>query len=134
METRIIDWLGPGEGGADCAESPPSVQPAVRPDPASPCGWSIVEAWSVAVASGSRSEGPAGSGVNGLTPGPLRLLGRLSPAGQRPAACDAHLPLPPITNELGVRSLQMDELIIGRLASRHIDLVSGSKQKRKPHY
>ena len=35
-----------------------------------------------------------GSGVNGLTPGPLRLLGQLSPAGQGPAADNTRLPLP----------------------------------------
>lgn len=49
------------------------------------------------VTSGSGTEGPAGSGVNGLTPGPLRLLGRLTPAGQGPAVDDTRLPPPPFT-------------------------------------
>jgi hypothetical protein len=60
---------------------PPSVKPAsasrsVRPLPIN--HWATL----VTVASGSRPEGPDGSGVNGLTLGPLRLLDRLSPAGQ----------------------------------------------------
>ena len=50
---------------------PPSVKPAARPDPPG-----VVEQLVVTVASGSPPEGPDGSGVNGLTPGPLRLLGR----------------------------------------------------------
>ena len=53
---------------------PPSVKPAARPDPSGPSAqndrWAVI----VTVASGSRPEGPDGSGVNGLTPGPLRLL------------------------------------------------------------
>jgi hypothetical protein len=52
----------------------------------------------VTVASGSRPEGPDGSGVNGLTPVPLRLLGRLLPAGQEPATDDTRLPLPRFDN------------------------------------
>jgi hypothetical protein len=47
----------------------------------------------ITVVSGSLSEGPDGSGVNCLIPGPLRLLGRLSLAGQGPAVCDTYLPL-----------------------------------------
>jgi hypothetical protein len=35
--------------------------------------------------------GPDGSGVNGWTQGPLRFLGRLSSAGQRPAVSDTRL-------------------------------------------
>jgi hypothetical protein len=63
---------------------PPNVKPAARPDPASPSaglllsGESDADEW---VACG----GAGGIGSNGLTPGPLRLLGRLSPAGQGPA-------------------------------------------------
>jgi hypothetical protein len=78
-----LQWLSPGEGGAHFAEPPPSVQPAARPDPSGP---SVRRFWVVVVTvpSWSHSEGPDGSGVNGLTPGPLRLLGRLS---GRPEAC-----------------------------------------------
>ena len=72
---------------------PSNVQPAARPNPPGPSGGLIVWAVIVTMASGSRPEGPDGSGVNGLTPGPLRLLGRLSPAGQVPAAGHTRLPL-----------------------------------------
>jgi hypothetical protein len=60
---------------------PPNVKPATRPDPSGPSAhrsWVVI----VTVASGLGPKGPDGPGVNGLTPGPLRLLGRLSPAGQ----------------------------------------------------
>ncbi|MGH8605501.1 MAG: hypothetical protein ACREXR_22735, partial [Gammaproteobacteria bacterium] len=48
---------------------PPNVKPAARPDPSGP---PRIDRWevSVTVASGSPLEGPDGSGVNGLTPGP----------------------------------------------------------------
>jgi hypothetical protein len=73
---------------------PPSVQPAARPDPPGPSAVRSL-AVVVTVAGAPCPEGPAGSGVNGLTPGPLRLLGRLSPAGQGPAEGDTRRPLPP---------------------------------------
>lgn len=60
---------------------PPASSPLrvpIRPAPPSVHRWALL----ITVASGSRPEGPDGSGVNGLTLGPLRLLGRLSPAGQ----------------------------------------------------
>jgi hypothetical protein len=61
---------------------PPNVQPAARPNPSGPSADPSLQVI-MAVARGSRPEGPDGSGVNGLTPGPLRLLlGRLPPAGQ----------------------------------------------------
>jgi hypothetical protein len=72
---------------------PPRVKPAARPDPSGPSAHR-------SLSSGrhhgmqARPEGPDGSGVNGLTLGPLRLLGRLSPAGQGPAVSDTRLPLP----------------------------------------
>jgi len=31
-----LQWLRPGEGGAHCAEPPPSVQPAAPPGPSGP--------------------------------------------------------------------------------------------------
>jgi hypothetical protein len=80
-----MPWLRPGEGGADCAEPPPQRQARyrvpIRPAPPHIDRWAVI----VTVVSGSRREGLDGSGVNGLTPGPLRLLGRLSPG--RPGAC-----------------------------------------------
>jgi hypothetical protein len=77
-------WLRPREGGAHCAEPPPQRPARCASQSARPLRWMIVSRdhhpgrW-------SRPEGPGGSGVNGLTPGPLRLLGRLSPAGPGPA-------------------------------------------------
>jgi hypothetical protein len=61
--------------------SPPASSPLrvpIRPAPPRIHPLAVI----VTVASGSRPEGPDGSGVNGWTLGPLRLLGRLSPAGQ----------------------------------------------------
>lgn len=73
-EVVVVQWLRPGEGGAHCAESPPSVQPDARPDPSGPSARRSL--------GGDRhrgmwvtSGGPDGSGVNGLAPGPLRLMG-----------------------------------------------------------
>ena len=63
-DTRARLWLRPGEGSAHCAESPPKHQARCA----------------------SRS------GVDGLTPGPMRLLGRRSPAGQWPAVGHTRLP------------------------------------------
>jgi hypothetical protein len=60
---------------------PPTSSPLARPDPSGPSAL-VLCVVIVTVASESRPEGPDGSGVNGLTLGPLRLLGRLSPAGQ----------------------------------------------------
>ena len=60
----------------------PSVQPAGASRSVRPLCGSMVWAMLVTVASGSCREGPDGSGVNGLTLGPLRLLGRLAPAGR----------------------------------------------------
>jgi hypothetical protein len=59
---------------------PPASSPLTRPDP---CGPSARRLWAAIVTvAGDHVEGPHGSGVNGWTPGPLPLLGRLSPAGQ----------------------------------------------------
>lgn len=75
----IMQWLHPGEGGADCAEPPPSVQPAARPDP---CGPSIVGSerhGGKPVTSG----GAARIGSKRLDPGPYDASGcRLSPAAR----------------------------------------------------
>ena len=65
-------------------ESPPASSPLrvpTRPVPPRV----IIEVVIVTVASWLLAEGPDGSGVNGWTLGPLRLLGRLLPAGQEPA-------------------------------------------------
>jgi hypothetical protein len=91
----LLSWLRPEEGGAHYAEPPPQ-RPAryrvpIRAAPPQHDRWAVI----ATVASGSRPEGPHGSGVNGWTPGPLRLLSRPLPAGQGPAADDTRLPLPP---------------------------------------
>ncbi|MEA2712334.1 MAG: hypothetical protein QOK27_295 [Gemmatimonadales bacterium] len=78
---------------------PPASSPLrvpIRPAPPRNDSWVVI----VTVPRRSRPEGPDGSGVNGLTPGPLRLLGRLSPAGQGPAVGDARLPLPSSRREV----------------------------------
>jgi hypothetical protein len=74
--------VAPGRGRRGlCGAAPPASSPLRVPvRPAPPRNRSLLMI--VTVASGSRPEGPDGPGVNGLTPGPLRLLGRLSPAGQ----------------------------------------------------
>ncbi len=90
----VVLWLCPGEGGAHCAEPPPQRQARCASRSLRPLRRTDRLTVIVTVASGSRPEGPEGSGVNGLTPGPLRLLGRLSPAGQGPAVGDTRLPLP----------------------------------------
>jgi len=70
---------GTGRRGL-CGAAPPASSPLTRPDP---CGPSARRLWAVIfTVAGDHVEGPHGSGVNGWTPGPLRLLGRLSPAGQ----------------------------------------------------
>lgn len=78
---------------------PPSVQPATRSDPTGPSAGHSLSS-SLALISGSGSEGPVGSEVNGWTPGPLPLLGRRSPAGQGPAANDTRLPDPALTTHM----------------------------------
>jgi hypothetical protein len=60
---------------------PPSVKPAARPQSRRPLRGTILES-SHHDGTGSGPEGPTGLGVNGLTLGPLRLLGQLTPAGQ----------------------------------------------------
>jgi hypothetical protein len=78
-----------------CGAAPPASSPRrvpIRPAPPRTDRWMAI----ITVARGSRPEGPDGSGVNGLTLGPLRLLGGLSPAGQGPAVSDTRLPLPPL--------------------------------------
>jgi hypothetical protein len=76
-------------GAAPLPASSPLRVP-IRPAPPSIDPWVTI----ITVANGSPPEGPDGSGVNGLTPGPLRPLGRLSPAGHGPAEGDARLPRP----------------------------------------
>jgi hypothetical protein len=92
-------WSPPGQGGAPlCGAASPASSPLrVLLPPAPPRN--DRRAVIMPVARGSGTEGPAGSGVNGLTPGPLRPLGRLTPAGQGPAVENARLPLPPVHNE-----------------------------------
>ncbi|MCA1603972.1 MAG: hypothetical protein LC775_00455 [Acidobacteria bacterium] len=64
-----LQWLRPGKGGAHCAEPPPQRQAPsplrvpIHPAPPRIDCWAVI----VTVASGSRPEGPGGSGVNGLT-------------------------------------------------------------------
>jgi hypothetical protein len=63
-----------------CGAAPPASSPLrvpIRPAPPRIHPLAVI----VTVARRSRPAGPDGSGVNGLTLGPLRLLGRLSPAG-----------------------------------------------------
>jgi hypothetical protein len=81
------------ERRALCGAAPPASSPLRVPIRLAPPRIAR-EVTIVTVASGLRREGPDGSGVNGLTLGPLRLLGRLLPAGQGPAASGARLPLP----------------------------------------
>jgi hypothetical protein len=76
-----------------CGAAPPASSPLARPDPPGPSAFQLLSS-DRRVAGQSRTEGPDGSGVNGLTLGPLRLLGRLSPAGHGPAVEDTRLPLP----------------------------------------
>jgi hypothetical protein len=82
---------------------PPNVKPAARPDPSGPSADRSLGS-DRHHGRGSRPEGPDGSGVNGLTPGPLRLLGRALPAGQWPAGEDARLsPSLPIASWLALK-------------------------------
>ena len=76
---------------------PPSLKPAARPEPAGPSGGPAL--------SGNRCGGgwvefggAGGLGSKRLDPGALRLLGRLSPAGQGLPWSAPRLPLPLITN------------------------------------
>jgi hypothetical protein len=64
---------------------PPSVKPASASRSYWPLRVSIVRLLIMQLTRMSPSEGPVGSGVNGLTLGPLRPLGRLSRG--RPGAC-----------------------------------------------
>jgi hypothetical protein len=78
---------------------PPSVKPAARPDPPGPSAHHS-RGVIVTVTSGSRPEGPGGSGVNGLTPGPLRLLGRRCRQARGLLRVDTRLPLPLFNPEM----------------------------------
>jgi hypothetical protein len=88
----VVLWLCPGEAGAHCAE-PPSVKPAARPDPSGPSAHPSIGSdrhrgqW---VTSG----GAGRIGGKRLDPRALRLLGRLSPAGQGLPWVTRALPLP----------------------------------------
>ena len=94
--------VGSGRGRrASYGAAPPTSSPLrvpIRPAPPRVTRWAVT----LATSSGSSTEGPGGSGVNGLTPGPLRLLVRQARAGQEPAAKGTRLPLPPLaTGGLG---------------------------------
>jgi hypothetical protein len=86
----MLQWLCPEEGDADCVKQPPAcswLHVSIRPVPPRIGRWTVI-----VVARGSRPEGR--TGVNGLSLGSLRLLGRLPPPGQRPAVGSTRLPLP----------------------------------------
>ncbi len=101
----MLAWLRPGDGGAHCTKSPPSVQPAARPDLSGP---SRTDLLSCDCHCGKRvtSEGPDKSGVNGLTPGPC-----YSSAGycRQARACRNYtrLPFPSLSTEVGLLALQV---------------------------
>ena len=78
----MLLWLRPGQGGADCAEPSPQPQARCASRSVRPLMCVNLYAMIVTVVSESGREKPDGSGVNGLTLGPLRLLGRLAPAGR----------------------------------------------------
>jgi hypothetical protein len=42
-EVVVLPWLRPREGGAHCAEPPPSLKPATRPGPSGPSRASLIE-------------------------------------------------------------------------------------------
>ena len=79
-----LAWLRPGQEGANCAEPPPSVKPADASRSRQPLRRNCCFAVSMPLRAGRLRRGLAGSGVHGLTLGPLRLLGRRPPAGQGP--------------------------------------------------
>lgn len=116
--SRVTRWPGltlrwspsdPGGGCAQCPEPPPRRQARCASRSARPLRAPPVRHGSLRWGRGSPSEGPGGSRVNGLTPGSLRLLGRLTPAGQGPAVDYARIPLPPLTAQVrpGVHSRRL---------------------------
>jgi hypothetical protein len=92
----------------------------IRPVPPRIDFWAVIA--HLTVASGVLSVGPDGSGVNGLTPGPLCLLGRLSAAGQGLPQMTPRLPHP--------LAVTQSSITTGTLTGSGAYLVGGQARRR----